>query len=152
MNAREKNAMTPLLWAAQHGHTDVVKLLLDRGADVNAKDTLGQTALSHGAFINGRTEIVRLLKQAEERLPESQVAKLSSGKVSEIKPPPSALPSSPKRQKKRVYTDIAGERWAVVIGISRYQDTRIPGLLRQMPRRSMIGLSHRMEVNMLLPE
>ena len=32
--------------AATHGHADVAKLLIGRGADVNAKTNSGETALS----------------------------------------------------------------------------------------------------------
>jgi ankyrin repeat protein len=35
----------PLHWAAQRGHKDVVKLLIDAGADLNAKDKNGWTPL-----------------------------------------------------------------------------------------------------------
>ena len=35
---------TPLMHAAFHGHTDVVSLLLDRGADLEAKDNVGSAA------------------------------------------------------------------------------------------------------------
>ena len=30
--------LTPLHWAALSGHTDIVKLLIEKGADVNAKN------------------------------------------------------------------------------------------------------------------
>ena len=29
---------TPLHWAASEGHTDIVKIMIEKGADVNAKD------------------------------------------------------------------------------------------------------------------
>ena len=32
------------MYAAFHGHTEVVSLLLDRGADLEAKDNVGSTA------------------------------------------------------------------------------------------------------------
>ena len=31
--------MTPLIWSAVNGHTDVCRLLLENAADVNASDT-----------------------------------------------------------------------------------------------------------------
>lgn len=36
---------TPLHWAAQHGHVEVVETLIANGADVNATDVFGRTPL-----------------------------------------------------------------------------------------------------------
>jgi ankyrin repeat protein len=60
-NAGELNA--DLLKAAEEGKTDVVRSLIAKGADVNAKDKEGKTALAY-AKENSHTEIVQLLKQA----------------------------------------------------------------------------------------
>ncbi len=37
---------TPLLWTAYHGHVDLLKLLLARGANLHEQDDLGQNALT----------------------------------------------------------------------------------------------------------
>ena len=59
-----------LVWASRQGHLQVVKLLLDRGADVNAKGELGRTALMEAsgretelmeASESGHLEIVKFL-------------------------------------------------------------------------------------------
>jgi hypothetical protein len=42
------------------GHTDIVKALLAHGADVNAKESRGRTALIYAAY-NGHTDIVKAL-------------------------------------------------------------------------------------------
>ena len=49
-----------LMVAAAHGHKDTARALLDAGADVNAKDFTGWTAL-HAAAFKGDPEIVQLL-------------------------------------------------------------------------------------------
>lgn len=45
VSARDDHRLTPLHWAATNGHKDVMKLLLDRGADPNARTDLGMTPL-----------------------------------------------------------------------------------------------------------
>ena len=34
--------MTPLIWAASNGHSDTVKVLIDTGADIEAKNTVSK--------------------------------------------------------------------------------------------------------------
>lgn len=51
---------TPLHWAAQKGDMDVVKLLLSKGADVNAYHEKAGTPL-HMAVYSGQAEVARLL-------------------------------------------------------------------------------------------
>ena len=45
------------------GHADVVKVLLDKGADINLKTTTGQTALAV-AKEKKNTDVVQLLEKA----------------------------------------------------------------------------------------
>ncbi len=51
------------MFAARYGHADVVRLLLDAGADVNAKDEWNETALMFAAM-SGHEDIVQLLTEA----------------------------------------------------------------------------------------
>ena len=52
--------MTPLHYAADEGHTEVVELLIANGADVNAKDDSGWTPL-HRAVSKVHNKIAKLL-------------------------------------------------------------------------------------------
>jgi cytohesin len=52
--------MTPLHYAADEGHTEVVELLIANGADVNAKDEEGWTPFHLAAYWGGK-DIVELL-------------------------------------------------------------------------------------------
>jgi ankyrin repeat protein len=51
---------TALMLAVSHGKKDMVKLLLDCGADINAQDEDGSTALMC-ASEHGHTDIVKVL-------------------------------------------------------------------------------------------
>jgi ankyrin repeat protein len=52
VDGREVHEMTALHIAASGGHAEAVTLLLDHGADINARDNNGDTALDFAAFAN----------------------------------------------------------------------------------------------------
>ena len=60
VDAIVRDGRTVLIYAARDGHTEVVKLLIDNGADLNHKNNGGVTALRTAAR-EGRTEVVKLL-------------------------------------------------------------------------------------------
>ena len=62
VNAKDKDGLTPLHWAAFKGHKDVAEVLLANKADVNAKDNLGLTPL-HRATVIGYKDVADLIRQ-----------------------------------------------------------------------------------------
>ncbi len=60
VNAKAKNGMTPLMIAATHNSPPMIGLLMDAGADPDAKNALGQTA-SDVAKINGNEEAAQAI-------------------------------------------------------------------------------------------
>ena len=59
LNYRDKNGLTALAWAA-HSY-ESAKVLIDAGADVNAKSNIGGTPLLTAAAYPGNTALLRLM-------------------------------------------------------------------------------------------
>lgn len=60
VNVRGSKNRTPLMWAADTGHLDVVKYLTKKGAKINATDNRSMTALMLASY-HGYTEVVEFL-------------------------------------------------------------------------------------------
>ncbi len=71
LEPEDTSKITPLMAAAQSGHVAVVELLLTYGADANAKDIYGRTALDYangaGLTDQERAKISQLLKDAVKK-------------------------------------------------------------------------------------
>lgn len=57
------NGMTPLMIAARYNKVEILKLLIEKGANTQAKDNRGFTALQYAQLSNA-TEAVAILKKA----------------------------------------------------------------------------------------
>lgn len=64
INAQDTNGETILMLASKYGHIEIVRFLLDRGADTNIMDNQGQTALMK-AKTKENSQIIQLLTQSE---------------------------------------------------------------------------------------
>jgi ankyrin repeat protein len=61
VNELDAGGDAPLVMAAYEGHTEIVKLLLEAGADVTAVDPGMKATALHAAAYAGRTEAAKLL-------------------------------------------------------------------------------------------
>ena len=65
MNAADHFGLTPLSKAVAEGHTEITRLLIEAGADVDAKGgILGSSTVLSRAVAEGYAEIARLLREA----------------------------------------------------------------------------------------
>lgn len=76
VNAKFRYGTTALFKAAERGHTEVVKLLLARGADATVRDTFYQATAMFWALDNNNIEVVRALLEKD---PSSASDVLMSG-------------------------------------------------------------------------
>ncbi|EXF84400.1 hypothetical protein CFIO01_02715 [Colletotrichum fioriniae PJ7] len=60
LEAKDGNGSTPLLIACESGHSEIVRMLLDKGANIDASGIKRATALI-AASLNGSAEIVQML-------------------------------------------------------------------------------------------
>jgi outer membrane protein assembly factor BamB len=63
VNATARYNVTPLIFAASNGRLDAVKLLVSRGADVNAEDTFYRATAAVMAVTNGHVDVAVFLLQ-----------------------------------------------------------------------------------------
>ena len=64
MNTKDRWGQTMLHVAAERGNTNIVRLLLEKGADINITDDTGTTALMNASG-SGRENIVEILLQQD---------------------------------------------------------------------------------------
>jgi len=64
VNAVDEDGITPLMEAARHGETEVVKVLLEAGADVNVRSKIYNTSALVGATDRDHDEVADLLRAA----------------------------------------------------------------------------------------
>jgi ankyrin repeat protein len=86
VNAKTQYGATALSYACDKGHTEVVRLLLERGADPNVKDTFyGATPMSWAAP-KGYIEVVKLLiEKGSKEKGEALSAGIEKGSVELVK-------------------------------------------------------------------
>ncbi|XP_073404886.1 histone-lysine N-methyltransferase EHMT2 isoform X3 [Dendrobates tinctorius] len=64
VNAQDNGGWTPIIWAAEHKHIDVIRTLLTRGADVTLQDNEKNICL-HWASFTGSADIAEVLLNAQ---------------------------------------------------------------------------------------
>lgn len=83
MDQRDENGCTALHWAADRGQHEVIQILLDKGATIDACDNDGLTALQYAAIAEQLSSFKLLLKagadvsSAAEYIPDDWKPELS---------------------------------------------------------------------------
>ncbi|MEW6532528.1 MAG: ankyrin repeat domain-containing protein [Thermodesulfobacteriota bacterium] len=61
IDGKNEQGQTALMTAAAAGHAEVVKTLLDRGANISATDGRRRSVLDHAVFLRGHIEVIKVL-------------------------------------------------------------------------------------------
>ena len=69
VDSEDSYRRTPLSYAAENGHEAVVKLLLEKGAELEPKDKDGRTPLWWAARSGHEAVVKRLLEKGAEKIP-----------------------------------------------------------------------------------
>lgn len=117
--SRFEHGLTPLHFAISRKRYDIMDLLIELGADLEAEDLGGQTALA-GAMLRGDREAMRRLHAAGANAPEAPASSTFSASMAR-------LAGSIKKGVPMIYVpDVAKAlEWYVSIGfheINRYED------------------------------
>ena len=115
VNVKTREGMTPLMWAVLAGNIEMMKRLLDAGADITIKHSNGQTALDMARedFPQG----VRLLE--ERQAAANPITALASAVASAVAPAPAPAlnpDEDPKLLVAVLRGDIEGVRAALAAG------------------------------------
>jgi ankyrin repeat protein len=134
---------TPLIMAATTGSEATIRLLLRAGADLNAKDALGNTPLKW-ARRRGETSIVRLLDKADARPPETppphlQTADNSSVKVALARSLPLLQQSARTFSERRACVSCHHQALvAMTVGLARKQGFAVDDHLADLERSAVL--------------
>ncbi|MCC2646264.1 MAG: ankX 2 [Rickettsiaceae bacterium] len=92
---------TPLIWAALFSKTETINLLLEKGADVNIKDSAGKNAIDYASSpeIKDILEKARLEQEkAKEALSSPKVSKFTEKVIAERSKSPTNSPEVPRKR------------------------------------------------------
>ena len=94
IDAESPNGTTPLMMAAMYGSPESVKLLIQAGADLNVKNTVGMTALDFA--VRGKRQNAKELIETGLQRQADRAARMAKPTVAEPSKPSSQAPQGPE--------------------------------------------------------